>query len=176
MVVVGGWVGGVGVCVLGGGKGAGGRGECVSSHPTRFPFLASCSLRTDIENQLGRVDDQPLLHLAQQQQALQRWQQQLSPQGALPGMGAGKAGAAVATAAGAAGSAALELPSMSAEDAVLAVCGVAPEAAAAGVRGSSRRRRRRRGCGRRRRLPGGVGPQVPGASCGHSSGAGGCGG
>lgn len=99
--------------------------------------------RSQIEGALGRVEDAPLLALAQQHAALQRWQQQLNQagvtrqqqqqmakgKGAPPGFGGGKTPAA-----GAAGGTAGTLPAvptLSLEEAVLAVCGMDAETAAA---------------------------------------------
>lgn len=99
---------------------------------------------SEIEGALGRVEDAPLLALSQQHAALLRWQQQLNPAGSSelpppqqqakgkappPGFGSGKA-PAVAPMAVAAG----PLPAvqtLSLEEAVLAVCGMDAETAAA---------------------------------------------
>lgn len=94
--------------------------------------------RAEMEAQLGRVEDQPLLQVVERQQALLRWQQQLNPKGQLAaaapqGKGSSPAGGVGESKASAA--AALELAppaaAMSAEDAVLAVCGVGADVAAA---------------------------------------------
>lgn len=82
--------------------------------------------RAELEAQLGRVEDQALLHAVERQQALLRWQQQLNPKGQL----------AAAASQGKPGAASVPQPvplavDMSADDAVLVVCGVGAEVAAA---------------------------------------------
>ncbi len=99
---------------------------------------------SEIEGALGRVEDAPLLALSQQHAALLRWQQQLNPAGSSelppppqqakgkappPGFGSGKA-PAVAPMAVAAGPLPA-VPTLSLEEAVLAVCGMDAETAAA---------------------------------------------
>ena len=94
-----------------------------------------------MEEQLGRVEDPALLHLSQQQQALLRWQQQLNPKqkqqklapsakpnASISGVTSGSGPAAAASAALEEASGA---PFNSAEHAVLAVCGIDPDVAAA---------------------------------------------
>lgn len=100
------------------------------------PFLLAC--RAELESQLGKVEDAALLHLSQQQQALQRWQQQLGPSGAgrqqEQQQAAGKGKAPPPGFVGKLSTAGPEpsaLPAMSAEDAVLAVCGVDADVVAA---------------------------------------------
>ncbi|KAL4422681.1 hypothetical protein ABPG75_008878 [Micractinium tetrahymenae] len=94
--------------------------------------------RAELESQLGRVEDQQLLHVVERQQALLRWQQQLNPKGQLAAAGPhGKvSGPAARAGAGKPGAAAAlepapETAAMSAEEAVLAVCGVSADVAAA---------------------------------------------
>jgi hypothetical protein len=89
-----------------------------------------------LEEQLGRVEDPALLHLSQQQQALLRWQQQLNPKQKQQQLVPGKPNASISSGSGqAAAAAALDeasgVPFTSAEQAVLALCGVDPEVAAA---------------------------------------------
>lgn len=92
--------------------------------------------RAELEGQLGRVEDAALLRLHERHAALQRWQQQLGPPArkgkapaAPPGFGGGKAAPAAATTAGQQGLP--DVPTLSAEEAVLAVCGLDAETAAA---------------------------------------------
>lgn len=108
-----------------------------SAEPRTLCFLP-ITFRAELEAQLGRVEDQPLLHVVERQQALLRWQQQLNPQGQLAAAASqGKGGASAGSAGtGKAGAVAtLELvpaaAAMSAEDAVLAMSGVSAEVAAA---------------------------------------------
>lgn len=84
------------------------------------------------------MEDAALLHLSQQQQALLRWQQQLSPgtqrdkgKGKAPPPGFAGSSASKAAAADVASADLANVPPMSAEDAVLAVCGVDAATAAA---------------------------------------------
>ena len=106
--------------------------------------LCASFCSSQIEGTLGRVEDAPLLALAQQHAALLRWQQQLNPAGSSelppppqqakgkappPGFGSGKA-PAVAPMAVAAGPLPA-VPTLSLEEAVLAVCGMDAETAAA---------------------------------------------
>lgn len=94
---------------------------------------SSPTCRAELEGQLGRVEDPALLALHAQHTALQRWQQQLGPP---PEKGKGKApalppgfGGSKAAAVGQQG-----LPqvfTLSPEEAVLAVCGLDAETAAA---------------------------------------------
>ncbi|PRW32956.1 activating signal cointegrator 1 complex subunit 3 isoform B [Chlorella sorokiniana] len=110
----------------------------------RAPLAALAKARSVIEGVLGRVEDAPLLALAQQHAALQRWQQQFNPAGSTqaqqqlqaakgktppPGFGARKTPAVPAS--GAAGGVLPAVPTLSLEEAVLAVCGVDAETAAA---------------------------------------------
>ena len=100
-------------------------------HPwPQSKLLANCLCRAELEEQLGRVEDPALLHLSQQQQALLRWQQQLNPKQKqqLPG----KPNASISSGSGAAALGDVPAaPFTSAEQAVLAVCGVDAEVAAA---------------------------------------------
>lgn len=111
--------------------------RALAAHPPdtsrgRSQLAALQPARVQLEGQLGgRVEDAPLLTLAQQHAALQRWQQQLNPgtsqqqqqpggKAAPPGFGKAPAGAPAVPA----------VPAMSAEEAVLAVCGISADVAA----------------------------------------------
>ena len=84
--------------------------------------------RRELEGELGRVEDAALLHLSKQQQALLRWQQQLNPtqQGGKLGVDGGDDGKLGPRAEHDLPA----VPAMSAEEAVLALCGVTPDVAA----------------------------------------------
>ena len=98
----------------------------------RALLVALQKARTQLEAQLGgRVEDAALLHLWQQHQALCTWQQQLNPRGAQQGAAAqGKAPPPGFKAPAAATGGLPAVPALSAEDAVLAVCGMDADMAA----------------------------------------------